>query len=268
MDPQSVSGRGDTEDHRLLQGTQKGVLVIVGERDIRPLARNGVHEQVIAYMEGRPRGRVLDVPTGQGALAQRLHQLGFAVSCCDIDTSQFLVEALTVDQGDLNDTLPYGDEEFDFVCFLEAIEHTENPYKAVREVARVLKKKGTLILTTPNYLNIERRVKFLITGFFTKPVSRDKFLVSCKGKTYGMHLSPVGYTLIRFALESSGLNIVKLECDMKKPKIVFFKPLTWFIRVYARLWSKAKQEEYWLRETTSDVILEGGNTLIIFAEKA
>ena len=83
-----------------------------------------------------------------------------------------------------------------------------------------------------------------------------------------MHLSPIGYTLIRFALESVGLNIAKLEYDMKKPKIIFFKPFTWLIRAYTKLYSKAKQEEYWLHETTSNVILEGGNTLIIFAEKA
>jgi 2-polyprenyl-3-methyl-5-hydroxy-6-metoxy-1,4-benzoquinol methylase len=198
--------------------------VIVEELDARPLARNGVHEKIIACLDAKPRGRILDVPTGQGALAKRLQEKGFTVSCCDIDASQFLVKGLTVDQGDLNGRLPYGDEVFDYVCFLEAIEHTENPYNAVREVARVLKKGGTLAMSTPNYLNIERRIKFLLTGFFTKPVSHEKFLVTCEGKTYGMHLSPIGYTLIRFALESSGLNIVRLEYDMKKPKIVFLNP--------------------------------------------
>ena len=147
--------------------------------DIRLLARNGVHERVIAYLADKPRGSVLDVPTGQGVLAKRLHETGFTVSCCDIDTSQFLAKELSVDQGDLNGRLPYGNEEFDYVCFLEAIEHTENPYNAVREVARVLKKGGVLALSTPNYLNIERRIKFLITGFFTKPVSHEKFLRSC-----------------------------------------------------------------------------------------
>ena len=235
---------------------------------IYPLARDGVHEKIIAFLADRPRGRVLDVPTGLGALAKRLHEIGFAVSCCDIEPSQFLAKGLTVERGDLNGRLPYGDEEFDYVCFLEAIEHTENPYNAVREVARVLKRGGLLAMSTPNYLNIERRMKFLITGFFTKPVSHEKFLGSCKGKTYGMHLSPIGYTLIRFALESAGLKIVTMTYDLRKPKIIFLKPLAWFIRAYTKLWPKAKQEEYWFHDTTSSVILEGGNTLIIFAEKA
>lgn len=234
---------------------------------IKPLARNGVHEKIVAYLSARPRGRVLDVPTGQGALAIKLHEAGFAVSCCDIEPSQFLVEGLVVDRGDLSQRLPYGDEEFDYVCFVEAIEHVENPYNAVREVARVMKRGGILAMSTPNYLNVERRMKFLMTGFFTKPVSREKFQTACKGKTYGLHLSPMGYTLIRFALESAGLRIIELTYDLKKPKMVYLKPVTWLIRAYARFRSESKREEYWLRETTSDVILEGGNTLIIFAEK-
>jgi 2-polyprenyl-3-methyl-5-hydroxy-6-metoxy-1,4-benzoquinol methylase len=214
---------------------------------IYPLARDGVHEKIIAFLADRPRGRILDVPTGLGALAKRLHEIGFAVSCCDIEPSQFMAKGLTVERGDLNGRLPYRDEEFDYVCFLEAIEHTENPYNAVREVARVLKRGGLLAMSTPNYLNIERRMK---------------------GKTYGMHLSPIGYTLIRFALESAGLKIVKMTYDLRKPKIIFLKPLVWFIRAYTKLWPKAKQEEYWFHDTTSSVILEGGNTLIIIAEKA
>lgn len=240
----------------------------MGGPDIHPLARNGVHEKIIAYLADKPRGRILDDPTGQGALAKKLHEIGFTVTCCDIEPNQFLAKELTVERGDLNGRLPYGDEEFDYVCFLEAIEHTENPYNAVREVARVLRRGGILAMSTPNYLNIERRMKFLITGFFTKPVSHEKFLGSYKGKNYGMHLSPMGYTLIRFAIESAGLKIIKMTYDLKKPKMVFLKPLIWFIRTYAKLWPKAKQQEYWLYETTGDIILEGGNTLIIFAEKA
>lgn len=90
--------------------------MIAGERAALPLERNGIHEKIIACLDAKPRGRVLDVPTGQGALAKRLHEKGFTVSCCDIDTSHFLVKGLTVDQGDLNGRLPYGDEVFDYVC--------------------------------------------------------------------------------------------------------------------------------------------------------
>jgi SAM-dependent methyltransferase len=231
------------------------------------LARDGVHDRVIEFLQDKPRGKVLDIPTGYGALAKQLYDMHFTVSCCDINTDQFLVDELKVDKGDLNEHIPYSDGEFDYVCFLEAVEHTENPYNAIRQVARVLKPGGTLIMSTPNYLNIERRLKFLVTGFFTRPVSQNTFRNHYRGEVYGMHLSPIGYTIIRFALEHAGLQIIKIAYDKKKKKQALLKPLVWLIRFYAKLWPKSKREKYWLAETTGDTILDGGNTLIIFARK-
>lgn len=233
-----------------------------------PLARDGIHEKVIEYLSDKPKGRILDIPTGFGALAKKLSEMTFNVSCCDADTNQFLAQPLKVDQGDLNGKIPYGDNEFDYVCFLEAIEHTENPYNAVREIARVLKPGGTLIMSTPNYLNIERRLKFLVTGFFTKPVSQDIFKERFHGQTYAMHLSPIGYTLIRFMLEQAGFHITEMTYDKKKPKQLLLKPLVWLIRLYTLSWSKKKRKQYWLSETSGDTILDGGNTLIMVAQKS
>jgi SAM-dependent methyltransferase len=235
--------------------------------DIEPLAREGVHDKALSYLATRPRGTILDIPTGMGALAQELFRMGFAVTCCDIDPSQFRVEGLKVERGDLNGRLPFSDEAFDYVCFLEGLEHTENPYNALREVGRVLKPTGTLVLSTPNYLNIERRLKFLVTGFFTKPVSYNSLGPEAETRKYGLHVSPIGYTLVRFVLEQAGLTIESVTMDRPKPKQRLLKPLVWLIRLANGLRSAKDRKRYWLDETTSSVILEGGNTLIITARK-
>ncbi|MEN6615080.1 MAG: class I SAM-dependent methyltransferase [Syntrophorhabdus sp.] len=231
------------------------------------LARDGVHEKIAEYLEKQRRGKVLDVPTGSGALAFRLKNMGFDVSCCDINAERFAAPGLSVDTGDLNHSLPYNDAAFDYVCFLEAIEHTENPYNAVREISRVLKPNGIIVLTTPNYLNIERRLKFLMTGFFTKPVSKDTFRKRFGSHVYDMHISPLGYTLIRFILEHAGFTITGIAYDKKKKKQVYLKPFVWFIRLYGLLWGQNKRRKYWLDETNGPEILDGGNTLILFAKK-
>lgn len=233
----------------------------------KALARDGTHEKVAAFLDKRPRGRILDVPTGEGALAIMLKNMGFEVSCCDIETKRFSAPGLTVDRGDLTKRLPYDDGVFDYVCFVEAIEHMENPYAAVRELSRVTKPGGILILTTPNYLNVERRLKFLVTGYFTKPVSGKTFRERFSGQTHDMHSSPIGYTLIRFILEHAGFTITDMTYDRKKKKQVFLKPVVWLIRLYCRLWGRSKRKQYWLDETAGPVILDGGNTLILFAQK-
>ncbi len=63
-----------------------------------------------------------------------------------------------------NDTFPYAASEFDVVIFAEIIEHLLNdPCKVLREIKRVLKPGGTLIVTTPNVARLEN-VARLIAG--------------------------------------------------------------------------------------------------------
>ncbi len=52
--------------------------------------------------------------------------------------------------GDIQ-AIEYRDAEFDTVVSCETIEHVPDPRRAVAELARVLKPRGRLFLTTPNY---------------------------------------------------------------------------------------------------------------------
>lgn len=232
-----------------------------------PLARNETHDKVFAMVEREPRGKVLDAPTGTGVLAGRLKKIGFEVSCCDIDASYFSVPDLKMELGNLNHSLPYASGAFDYVVCLDGIEHTENPSNAIREFQRVLKRGGKLFLSTPNYLNIERRLYFLLTGCFSKIPSHTVIRDLCKGEISMAHISPMTYPLLKFIMEWHGFRIVGLEKDRSKPRMVLLLPAVWGIRLFARFLSKKKKEDYHVQETLPDEIIMGGNTLIIRAEK-
>lgn len=45
--------------------------------------------------------------------------------------------------------LPFSENCFDYIFFLEVLEHTKNPFDAIREIHRVLKKNGLLIISVP-----------------------------------------------------------------------------------------------------------------------
>ena len=62
------------------------------------------------------------------------------------------------------DTLPFEDESFDIVLLCEVLEHfTNDPLRALRQLHRVLKTGGHLVLTTPNVARLVN-VARLING--------------------------------------------------------------------------------------------------------
>jgi len=114
-----------------------------------PLAHQAIHDTVVRILDDQPRGALLDVPAGEGALAGRLIDAGFEVRCCDLYPEIFRLDGVDIHQGNLDAELPFGDQSFDYVTCLEGLEHIENPQQAMREFARVLKPGGKLFVSTP-----------------------------------------------------------------------------------------------------------------------
>lgn len=243
------------------------------ERAPVAMAHEAIHERVAEILEGLPRGALLDVPAGEGALASRLKALGFEVRCCDLYPEIFRLPGVEIRRGDLNAELPYTDAEFDYVTCVEGIEHIENPQQAVREFARTLRAGGHLIVSTPNILNIEERLKWLFYGYTShfKPLSREH--LEALRQTYGkmeevaLHVNPVSYSELRYTLEKYGFEVRRVLRDKPKKNLWVYWPVVALIRLMGRLTPERKRRERWTAELNSDEILLGGNTLIIHAVK-
>lgn len=75
------------------------------------------------------------------------------------------VKVVTFKAADLSwDKLPYPDNSFDAVLGWEVIEHLENPPHFLRELHRIIKPTGLVILSTPNVDHLHNRLKFLFSG--------------------------------------------------------------------------------------------------------
>jgi SAM-dependent methyltransferase len=111
-----------------------------------------------------PGGNVLEIGCGRGEfsgwLATHLHHVrrqvaadfsGTAVRRARQTLRDQRVTTVSCSMADI-EALPFPSETFDLVVSCETIEHLADPGTAVRELARVLRRGGTLILTTPNYL--------------------------------------------------------------------------------------------------------------------
>lgn len=62
----------------------------------------------------------------------------------------------------LEETLPFADDSFDVIFFLDVIEHLSAPKKSLQEIRRVLRKDGYLVVTTPNLATLRNRIRVLL----------------------------------------------------------------------------------------------------------
>lgn len=103
-----------------------------------------------------PHGADVVVDLGCGYHAPLLHTLlshGHASRAIGVDlamNTSLASESLTLIEGDLNDPIDIPDGHVDVVCSLAVIEHLDRPEVHAREIFRILKPGGILLLTTPS----------------------------------------------------------------------------------------------------------------------
>lgn len=239
----------------------------------KALAHEAIYERVEKILGPMPRGRLLDIPTGEGALALRLKNIGFKVICGDLYPQIFKLEDVENRKVNLDARLPFEDAEFDQIVCVEGLEHIENPANAMREFARLLKHNGTLIVSVPNIMNIEERLKWLFNGYTShfKPLS--KLALEDIPKEFAgveeivLHVNPIGYSEVRYLLEKNGFVIEQVFDDKPKRNSWAYLPLVAAMRLFSRFSSEAKRKSRWTNELNSKEVLMGGNTLIFLAKK-
>lgn len=240
---------------------------------MKALAHEAIHTTVADILGAQPRSTLLDVPAGEGALASRLLSLGFEVRCCDLHPEIFCLPEVEIKQGNLSHSLPYPDASFDYIVCIEGLEHIENPHQAIREFSRLIRRRGQVIISVPNILNIEERIKSLLFGYTShfKPLSREH-LQSLSQEFAGaeevaLHINPIGYAELRYLLEKYGFEIVRLYRDKPKANLWAYAPVVGLIRLLNYCQSERRRSDRWAAELQSNEVLLGGNTLIIQAVK-
>ena len=104
------------------------------------------------HLDIKPRDIVLDLGCAQGILSYFLRKKGGFWVSADLDfvnckTSLDLLNNHVLQLG--TDGLPFKDESFDKVVSLDYLEHLDNDLGCLKEINRILKKDGELLLATP-----------------------------------------------------------------------------------------------------------------------
>lgn len=144
------------------------------------------------------RGSLLDFGAGRGELLAQLQGAGTFGDFTDLTGVDLfprpadLPAAVAWHQQDLNDPVSL-DRQFDVVVCSETIEHLENPRHVFRELSRLVRPGGTVVLTMPNQESLRSYAGLLFAGHFTQ------FLGSC----YPAHITALlRLDLVRLCRES------------------------------------------------------------------
>jgi 2-polyprenyl-3-methyl-5-hydroxy-6-metoxy-1,4-benzoquinol methylase len=174
--------------------------------------------------------RILDLGAGAGYLSKRLYDwlerqgldAGSILTPCDLYPEQFQFDKLTCVKSDFNERLPFADASFDSVVCMEVIEHIPNQLQLMSEMARLVKPGGKLIVTTPNVLNINARLRYLINGtmplFDILPIS-DRDVRHVTG-----HINPISLYYLFYFARVSGFRETRFHIDRVKKSATLLSP--------------------------------------------
>jgi SAM-dependent methyltransferase len=234
--------------------------------DLKPKARARIHEVLLKWFAEAPRGRLLDAPAGYGHLSLHLKDMGYDVVCGEIQPEIFKAAGMTCVYADLNRRIDAPDATFDYVCCVEGLEHMTDPYRAVEELARVLKPGGCGVFTLPNYSHIEARARFFFRGYLAKPKTIDDF-ARAQGRLFDLHNSPLTITLLDLMFAINGLTIERILRDKVKTRQYVLWPLVLMLKSVALFSSPESRRKHRSDLTLRDEVLWGGNTLIFITRK-
>lgn len=127
-----------------------------------------IYRIVADVLGARGAGGVLaDVGCGSGELWLALH--GRFRTCIGVDAVRYdgLPAGVEFHAADLDAGLPLADASVDAAAAVEVIEHLENPRAFVRELARVVRPGGWIVVTTPNQLSALSLLTLVVKGRFS-----------------------------------------------------------------------------------------------------
>jgi len=120
------------------------------------------------------RGRIVDVGCGVGRLRTFLGDMVDSYAGVDAIEYEGLSTGVAFLRADLNrDPIPVPDRSADAAISVETIEHLENPRAFVRELVRIVKPGGWIVVTTPNQRSVLSLGALLVKGHFSAFGSRN-----------------------------------------------------------------------------------------------
>lgn len=162
-------------------------------------------------MSYRKSGRLLDVGCGLGTFLKLAEEEGFEISGTEVSeyVSRYVKESLGIDvfRGNLEEA-HFPPSHFDAVTVWHTLEHLPDPRAALKEINRILKKGGLLVVALPNLNNYITRILY--------PLAKRKKLRLFSLQAKEWHLYHFTPRTITSMLKDTGFSIMKRGPDLSQ----------------------------------------------------
>ncbi len=178
---------------------------------------------------------VVDLPAGNGVTCKILKDLGAVPVAFDLFPEYFNIEGLVCERANVLERIPMENGKADFVICQEGIEHFTDQFKAFKEFNRILKKDGSLIITTPNYSNLRARLSYFLSeserfNSIMPPNEIDSIWMSnekISSEIYFGHVFLIGMQKLRVLAKLSGFKIRHIQFTRLKTTSLFILLFTY-----------------------------------------
>jgi Methylase involved in ubiquinone/menaquinone biosynthesis len=151
-----------------------------------------MYTDVIKKINARSYNSILDIGCGPGVMLARILNHREEAYACGLDFSSKMIDQATIllnKRAELvigdAENLPWKDETFDVLVCNSSFHHYPEPYKVLKEMKRVLKYNGRLILADPwwngflrFFINLYLKTPFNVEGDF-KIYSQKEIIEIC-----------------------------------------------------------------------------------------
>ena len=176
---------------------------------------------------------VIDFPAGNGITSKIIKDIGGIPVAFDLFPEYFKVEDIKCSRANISEGLPLPEERANALICQEGIEHFTDQLRTLQEFNRVLKEKGTLLITTPNYSNLRAKLSYLLSeserfNSIMPPNELDSIWMSKQEITteiYYGHIFLIGIQKLRVLAKLSGFKIKKIHFTRIKTTSLFLFPL-------------------------------------------
>jgi 2-polyprenyl-3-methyl-5-hydroxy-6-metoxy-1,4-benzoquinol methylase len=161
----------------------------------------------VFYLASQPRGRLLDIGCGGGAMLRRMHELGWHVEGVDSDGEAVRIaraKGLKVYLGSIEEQ-KFSQESFDALIMSHVIEHVADPIGLLRECYRILKPGGHAVVVTPNARSWGHRL----------------YAANWRGLEPPRHLHIFAVGPLKAALRAAGFHKVRVSTTIRDTNAAF-----------------------------------------------